>query len=271
MNTSVAPEPVEEFSRTPVFEGLARIGYAARGALYAIIGVLAYRLAEDAPTEPANQRGVFVTIADQPFGRALLVVTIVGLLGYATWRLVQAAVGRTPEAGRHSAIDRIAAVGSGAAYATFAVLAISIVHDSTSDSPSPQELSQRFIAEPWGRAAIGVAGAVFVIMAAYQLFMAVSRRFCDDSKVAEMGDVVRTLFVLAGVVGLLARAVVFGLIGFFALRGAIQLDADDAVGVDGALTRVLEREYGGAALTAVAVALVVFGAYSLLDARYRKI
>lgn len=270
MTTSVAPEPVEEFSRTPVFEGLARIGYAARGALYAIIGVLAYRLAEDAPTEPANQRGVFVTIADQPFGRGLLVLTIVGLLGYATWRFVQAAVGRTPEAGRHSAIDRIAAVGSGAAYATFAVLAISIVHDSTSDSPSPQELSQRFIEEPWGRAAIGVAGAVFVVMAAYQLFMAISRRFCDDSKVAEMGAV-RTLFVLAGVVGLLARAVVFGLIGFFALRGAIQLNADDAVGVDGALTRVLEREHGGAALTAVAVALVVFGAYSLMDARYRKI
>ena len=153
--------------------------------------MLAYRLAEGTPTQPASQRGVFLTIADQPFGRVLLVRTIVGLLGYATWRFVQAAVGRTPEAGRHSAIDRIAAVGSGAAYATFAVLAISILHDSTSDSPSPQELSQRFIEEPWGRAVVGLAGAVFVVMAAYQLFMAVTRRFCDDSKVAEMGDPMR--------------------------------------------------------------------------------
>jgi hypothetical protein len=271
VGTSVAPEPVEQFTRTPVFEALARAGYAARGVLYAVIGLLAYRLADHTPSQPASQRGVFLTIADQPFGRLLLVLTIIGLLGYATWRLLQAAIGRTPEAGRHSAIDRVAALGSGVAYGTFAVLAISLLHDSTSDSPSPQELSQRFIEEPWGRAVVGLAGAVFVVMAAYQLFMAVTRRFCDDSKVDEMGDLMRHLFVLVGVVGLLARAVVFGLIGFFALRGAIQLDGDDAVGVDGALTRVLEHEHGGAALTAVAVALVVFGAYSLLDARYRKI
>jgi hypothetical protein len=271
VTTSVAPEPVEEFSRTPLFEVLARAGYAARGVLYAIVGVLAYRLAEGTPSQPASQRGVFLTIADQPFGRLLLVLTIIGLLGYATWRIVQAAIGRTPEAGRQSAIDRIAALGSGVAYAMFAVLAISIVHDSTSDSPSPQELSQRFIEEPWGRAVVGITGAVFVVMAAYQVFMGVSRRFCDDSKVGEMGEATRRLFVLVGVVGLLARGVVFGLIGFFALRGAIQLDRDDAVGVDGALTRVLGYEHGAAALTAVAVGLVVFGAYSLMDARYRKI
>jgi hypothetical protein len=101
--------------------------------------------------------------------------------------------------------------------------------------------------------------------------MAVTRRFCDDSKVAEMSESTRRVFLLVGVVGLLARGVVFGLIGFFALRGAIQLDGNDAVGVDGALTRLLEHENGGAALTAIAVGLVVFGAYSLMDARYRKI
>jgi hypothetical protein len=108
-------------------------------------------------------------------------------------------------------------------------------------------------------------------MAVYQLVMGVTRRFCDDSKVDEMGELTRHLFLLVGVVGLLARAVVFGLIGFFALRGAIQLNGDDAVGVDGALSRLLERDHGDAALTVVAVGLVVFGAYSLLDARYRKI
>jgi hypothetical protein len=271
VTSSVAPRPVEEFSRTPVFEVLARAGYAARGVLYAVIGVLAYRLAEGRPTEPASQRGVFLTIADQPFGRLLLVLTIVGLLGYSIWRLLQAAIGRTPEAGRHSALDRVAGLGSGLAYGAFAVLAISLLHDSTSDSPSPQELSQRFIEEPWGRAVVGIAGAVFVVMAAYQLVMGVTRRFCDDSKVDEMGEVMRCLFILVGVVGLLSRGVVFGLIGFFALRGAIQLNGDDAVGVDGALSRLLERDHGDVALTVVAVGLVVFGAYSLLDARYRKI
>ena len=36
----------EAFTETPLFEGLARAGYVARGVIYALIGVLAIRLAD---------------------------------------------------------------------------------------------------------------------------------------------------------------------------------------------------------------------------------
>jgi hypothetical protein len=51
-------------------------------------------------------------IAAQPFGRDLLILTAIGLGGYAIWRLTQALVGHTPEYGQHSAFDRIGAAGS---------------------------------------------------------------------------------------------------------------------------------------------------------------
>jgi hypothetical protein len=272
VGTAVA-QSATSFARTPLFEGLARAGYATRGVLYAIIGVLAYRLTEGRAAEPASQQGALVTISEQPFGRLLLVLTAVGLAGYALWRFLQAIVGVTPEAGRHSALDRLAAVGSGAAYATFCVLAVSIIHDSSaaSDSPTPRELTAKVLDWSFGRELVGAVGLVFLIMGVYEVYLAVTRRFCDDSKVIEMTAPVRRAFVWIGVVGLLARAVVFSLIGFFIVRAAVRFDPKEAVGLDGALGRVLAHEHGTLILSVVAIGLIVFGVYSLADARYRKI
>ncbi len=47
-----------------------------------------------------------------------------------------------------------------------------------------------------------------------------------------------------GVTGLLARAVVFGLIGIFAIKAGVDYTPKDAVGLDGALARLLQHSYG---------------------------
>ena len=67
-------------------------------------------------TKPASQQGALQTIADQPFGHFLLVLMAIGLGGYALWRFAQAIVGTTPEAGQHSALERVGAAGSAIAY-----------------------------------------------------------------------------------------------------------------------------------------------------------
>jgi hypothetical protein len=78
-------------------------------------------------------------------------------------------------------------------------------------------------------------------------------------------------FTILGVVGLVARAVAFLLIGVFVLKAAIDYAPSKAVGIDGALARLAQHSYGTAALIAVAAGLIVFGAYSIADARFRKI
>jgi len=55
------------------------------------------------------------------------------------------------------------------------------------------------------------------------------------------------------------------------LKAARDYTPKDAVGIDGALARLLQHAYGTAALIVVACGLVAFGAYSIADARYRKI
>jgi hypothetical protein len=265
----------EGFVRTPLFEGLARAGYVARGLIYAIIGVLAIRLAEGISAKPASQQGALQTLASQPFGHALLILMAIGLGGYAIWRLTQAVVGVTPEAGRHSTMDRIGALGSGIAYGTFCVLSISVLmHGSSAAAGSnqkPRDLTATAFTWPGGRLIVGIVGAVFLIVAIYQAYLGLSQRFLDDSKTFEMSPGVRKAFTWVGTFGLCARAVAFALIGIFIVQAARTYNAQETVGLDGALVRVTRQSYGPWLLGIVAVGLIAFGIYSIADAKFRKI
>jgi hypothetical protein len=271
---TVAQE-AQGFVRTPWFEGLARAGYVARGLIYAIIGILAIRLAEGISAKPASQQGALQTLASQPFGHALLLLMAVGLGGYAIWRLTQAFIGVTPEAGRHSTMDRIGALGSGIAYGIFCVLSISVLLNGASaasgSNQKPRDLTATAFTWPGGRFLVGLAGILFLGVAVYQAYLGLSRRFLDDSKTYEMSPGVRTAFTWVGMFGLCARAVAFALIGVFIFQAARTYNVREAVGLDGALVRLTRQSYGPWLLGIVAVGLIAFGVYSIADAKYRKI
>ena len=74
-----------------------------------------------------------------------------------------------------------------------------------------------------------------------------------------------------GTIGHLARMVVLGLIGIFLIRAAIDYNPNKAVGLDGALAKIVHRSYGPFLLGIVATGLIAFALYSLSDARYRRI
>ncbi len=116
----------EEVVRSKSFERLARAGFAARGIVYAIVGILAIRLAVGVPGTNASQQGAMRAVAAQPFGKALLILVAIGLAGYATWRLVRAALGHGPE-DSDSGFDRLAALGSGVVYAGLTAIAVEIL------------------------------------------------------------------------------------------------------------------------------------------------
>lgn len=265
------PGPVHEVTTSTAFERFARAGYVSRGVIYVLMGALAIQLARGVGGDQPDQEGAMRLIAEQTFGRALLAVVAVGLAGYTALRLTQAIVGRTAEAGRHSAFDRIGALGSAGAYATFLALAVTILAGSVGGGGEPSRATADAFGLPGGRWLVAAAGAVFVGVGAYQLILGLTRRFLRYSKTQYMSRVTLRRFTALGVVGHVARAVVFGLVGTFLVKAAVEYDSKEAVGVDGALQRLTEASYGTVALIVVAIGLVAFGVYSIVDARYRVI
>jgi Domain of Unknown Function (DUF1206) len=261
----------EGFVNSGAFEWLSRAGFVARAAIYAIIGVLALKLAIGSGGKLTNQHGALTTVANQPFGSLLLTLLAVGLGGYALWRLFRAALGRGPE-GSDSGFERLAALASGLAYGALCVLAVEVLIGSgSSSSANPQSAAAGILGWPGGPWIVGTAGLVMIGVALYQAYKGITQKFLDDSKTEEMSPGVRKWIGRVGTVGHLARAVVFGLIGIFLIKAAIDYDPKTAVGLDGALAKLTNQPYGSVLLGIVAAGLIAFALYSLSDARYRKI
>jgi Domain of Unknown Function (DUF1206) len=261
----------ESFVRSSAFEWLSRAGFVARALIYAIIGILALKLALGHGGKVTNQQGALHTVAHQPFGKLLLTLVAIGLAGYSLWRLVRAGIGHGPESS-DTGFERIAALGSGIAYGAMCAIAIEIlVGAGTSGSGNTKKEAAGVFGWPGGVWIVGIAGGVMVFVALYQGYRGITHKFLKDSKTSEMGPRIREWITWLGTVGHLARMVVFGLIGIFLVKAALDYNARAAVGLDGALAKIVHRSYGPFALGVVAAGLIAFALYSLTDARYRKI
>ena len=260
----------EDVARTRQFEWLARAGLVARGVIYAIIGILAVKLALGDGGKTTNQQGALETIAKQPFGEALLILMAIGLAGYAIWRLVRAAIGHGPEASDDTK-ERVAGLASGIAYAMLCVTAVSILVGSGGGSGGPDKATGGVLGWPGGQILVAIAGMVIVVVGLDQGYKGIKKKFLEKSKTEQMSEGVKRFFTALGVVGHLARMVVFVLIGYFLIRAAIDFDPDEAVSLDGALTALGEASYGPVLLAIVAAGLIAFAAYSVADARYRRV
>ena len=261
----------ERFVHSAAFEGLSRAGFVARALIYGIIGILALKLALGHGGTLTNQKGALRTVAHQPFGRLLLTVVAIGLGGYALWRLVRAALGRGPE-GSDSGLDRVAALGSGIAYGLLCIIAVELLTGSSGGgSSSPKKAAAGVLGWPAGQWIVGIAGAAAIGIGCYQGYRAVTKDFLDDSKTEEMSPPVKKAVTALGTVGHLARMVVFGLVGIFLIKAAVDFNPRAAVGIDGALAQIVQRPYGAPALAIVSAGLIAFALYSLSDARYRRI
>jgi hypothetical protein len=279
MTASSLPRPArsaqhagEAVGRRREFEWLARAGLVARGVVYGIVGILALKLAVGAGGKSTDQRGALEAIARQPFGKALLIVMVGGLAGYATWRLVRAGIGHGTRE-RDSGLQRVAGVASGVAYAALCVTAVKILIGASSGggSSSPKQTTGGVLDWTGGTEIVAVVGAILIGVALAQGYKGISRKFLETSKTEEMSREGKRAFTAIGVFGHLARMVVFGLVGYGLVKAAINYDPHSAIGLDGALNKLSHQSYGPVLLGVVAAGLIGFALYSIADARYRKI
>lgn len=265
----------ETLERSQPFQWLVRAGFVARGITYGVIGALALAIALGAGTlgTSPNQQGALVLIAHSPVGRPAMVAICAGLLAYAVWKFTQAVFGYGPEGGGGVRLrDRVANLAGGVVYVGFFAVAILALTGSSGNSSSePRHAARGILAWPGGQVLIGIAGAVLMAISLYQIYDAISGRYARESKTDQMNAPEHGVFMVLGRIGLTARALVFGLIGYFLERTAIEAKASNAIGVDGALARLHQEPLGRWLVGLVAAGLLTFATFSLVEARYRRL
>lgn len=240
--------------------------------VYGVIGVLSLEVALGVGGKTASQRGAMVSIADEPLGKVLLALLAVGLAAYALWRFVSAALGRRDHDAQKPG-HRVAALFSGVAYAALCITAIRVIAGArtTGGSNSPKHATAGVLGWPGGPVIVAVAAVVLIVVGAVQAYRGLARKFLEESKTDQMRPAVKDGFTVLGVIGHLARTLVFVLIGYGLIKAAVDYSPRSAIGLDGALAKLAHASYGPLLLGVVAAGFVCFALFSLVEARYRKL
>jgi hypothetical protein len=255
---------------TDKLELLARWGYAARGVVYVILGIIAL-LGSSGTGGEASPQGALSTLLGQPFGRILLAAVALGLIGHVTWRLAQAILNAD-----HQSADlkgyaaRAGNLASGLVNGVLAVVAARLVFTSSGGGGSSGEdsFAAWLMQQPLGRFLVGALGASIIIAGAVQLWRGLAGKYRDRVKLPHQHE--GFLHGLS-VFGLSARGVLLAVTGVFFIFAAITVDAHQAGSLTEALDWVRRLPFGAYLYALAAAGLVAFGLYSFIEARFRLV
>jgi hypothetical protein len=200
----------------------------------------------------------------------------VGFAAYALWRFIQAYAEKpsSEDSAAKAWAKRIGYVGRGLIYAGLTYSTLKILTGSSggqSQNEKAHHSTAVVLKWPGGTWIVGIAGVVLIGVALWNLYRGLARKFEDKWRVARLTPAVRRWGARAGVVGHVARFVVFGLIGVFVTKAAIDYNPRDAIGLDGALQKLAHASYGPWLLGLTAAGLIAYGVFCLVDARLRDV
>ncbi len=255
-------------------ERLARFGYASKGAVYFLVGLLALQAAFGRGGRTTDTQGALETLVQQPFGQILLGLVAIGLMGYVIWRFVEAINDPENKGNDIKGIaTRLSYVANGLAYAGLAWSAVQIITggSSSGNADSKQDWTARLLNQPFGQWLVGTIGVGVIAFGCYYFYKAFTAKFRRKLYLSELSRTEREWIIAICRFGLAARSIVFFLIGWFVIEAAYMAQASQVGGLDEALETLAEQPYGPWLLMIVALGLMAYGVYMVVQARYRHL
>ncbi|MGW7349134.1 DUF1206 domain-containing protein [Streptomyces sp. NPDC054854] len=273
MNHAIANKGVRTASRGgDGREVTARSGLVARGVLYALIGLLALRVAFGGGGQEADRQGALQELAGKPFGVVLIWAVGIGLVGMMLWRLSEAVFGAAgPDGGK--ATKRLASAGRTVFYAVvaFSVLSFAAGGGGSSGDQQSRDVTAKALDLPAGQWLVGAAGLGIAVAGAVIAVQAIRRSFLKHLSMNGVSQGLRKAVTFIGVAGGAARGAVFTAVGGFIVYAAVRYDPAQAKGTDDTLRAFTQTAAGPWLLVVVAVGLMLFGVFSWAMARWREV
>ena len=265
-----AKKDARKAAASPLVEVGARAGYVVRGLLYGLIGVLALLVAVGAGGKETDQQGTLVWLAGQPYGKAVIVVVIAGLVFYALWGFIRAIFDPFNRGDDAAGIGaRLGFAWSGTAYTGLLLFAVPLaLGKGAATGDGTQKMVATILSHPFGQFVAGLLGIIVIGVGIGQFVDAYRAPFRKDFKRSEMSSEERAIAVNLGRFGMFSRGVIFSLLGWFVVAAAIGQDAGRAHGYGGAFATLAKQPFGHVLLAVVALGFVALGLHSLASARW---
>jgi Domain of Unknown Function (DUF1206) len=256
-----------------MLEHLARLGYASKAVVYAIVGVLAILTALNRGGRITDTSGALRVVFRQPFGRTLLVVLAIGLCGYAVWRLLDAIA--DPDRNGTSAQGLVVRIGNairGCIYGALGLEAIRLLRGLRgSDGNEARTWTARILELPLGELLLGAAGAIVAIYGITEAIHSLRGKHDPNLDMSCFQRTLRPALQKISRFGVGVRGGLIATLGIFLVRAALTHDPSEAAGSRESIVRLGGLVQGRWFLTLIAAGVLAYAVDQAVHARCRRI
>lgn len=250
---------------------LARYGCYSVAGVYVMVGLMAllsfFGEAEDA----ADEERIVDVILDIPLGEVLVVVMVMGLLGYVAWRIYEAFADPYQFGDSPKGVTQRAGIGlSALGYVLIAFGAVQMLIQGGGDSEGDQELFvSQVLGLPGGQIMVGLAGAVLGLTALVQFKYIYGGDYNKRMRYDDMPSWMVKATHITAWAGYIARSVILGVLGFFLLKAAVEFDSEQVGDTDSAFDFLSSfGPVGQALFLAVALGTMSYGLFMAISGYY---
>lgn len=247
-------------------ENIARFGLGAMGFVYILVGILTAMAAFNWGGQKTGTKGAIGFIGNQYLGKLFLGVMALGLFSYVFWRMYQ-----TFFDSRHLGTDlnglfvRAGYFTGGLFYGSLGFIALKLFFGGSYDAH--HEYIIDLLNSKYSSAVSVILGLILGGKSLFEVYFIVSNKFRENVQSSKMPTKAKTTLMRFGVIGHLARAVVFGIMAFLTIRTGLSIRQEELSSVTDAF-QFLNYKFGGFVLSVVAVGLLCYGMYMFVKARY---
>lgn len=275
-----ADRAAQEAADSTWFERASRAGFVANGIVHALIGVMAIGLAIGRSDE-ADQSGAIEALVRQPFGHALVWLCLLGCALLALWNLVNILFGSAPLRGRGTADPRESdgrhrwkefalGLGRATAYAAVAATFAPFVLGSGGDSGRRAARASTLVASAPGGTVLLVLIGLGIAGAGIGFCVQAVRRSWRKRVRRPSSRPLALLLAVSASAGYAGKGAMLLAVGVLVVVSAMSGDPQESTGVDGALRSLREQPFGPSLLVAIGAAVVAYGIFLVLRARYDR-
>lgn len=255
---------------------IAKLGLAAKGVVYCLIGMLAFMSAFQLggqTSQKSNTTGVFRFIMEQPAGKIILAVIVVGLLCYSIWRFVQTFLDTENKGSRAGGLaKRFTYFFSGLTYLSVFYFSLKFLlsNGNSSGSNSNQDLAKNILEQPAGQWLLGIAAVIMLGIGIYQIWYGNSEKYRKHVNYQELDRKASGSLLRAGKIGFISRGIVWLVIAFLFSKAALHNRSSEAGDTSSAFSFIQQSSYGTYLLAALGLGLICYGVMNFIRAAFEK-